>query len=187
MERSDNEELTSSVGEIHKAVAASADEPLKAAAQMMDTIPSAGEITTGDSTTNPTISAGPSPVDLQSEPARPFSIEEANEEIAKLLESSKVTQQEVQSLQGLIREHAALKVKVDRLKGLLGRSAKAQRESKIELEATQKRLDQVLRDVKRLTEKVDHLSTRPTHSKLLLAMMQVLAIEIFSNCYGAFD
>ncbi len=96
---------------------------------------------------------------------------EATENIAailKLLGLGKLTPQEVQAVRGLVKEHAALKVKVDRLKGLLGRSAKAQREAKVELEVTQKRLDQALRDVQRLKDKVDHLSTRPTHSTLSL-------------------
>jgi len=96
---------------------------------------------------------------------------EATENIAailKLVGSGKLTPQEVQAVRGLVKEHAALKVKVDRLKGLLGRSAKAQREAKVELEVTQKRLDQALRDGQRLKDKVDHLSTRPTHSTLSL-------------------
>lgn len=87
--------------------------------------------------------------------------------IKKLIGSGKLSPDEVKAVRGLVNEHAVLKVKVDRLKGLLGRSAKAQREAKVELEVSQKRLEQALRDVQRLKEKVDHLSSRPTHSKSL--------------------
>ena len=36
---------------------------------------------------------------------------------------------------------------------------------KVELEVTQKKLDQAQNQLKRLKDKVDHLSSRPTHSK----------------------
>lgn len=128
-------------------------------------VTTAGEASGVSAAKTTPVPAAPKSGEMQAEPVKAFSMEEANEEIAKLLETGKVTQQEVQSLQGMMREHASLKVKVDRLKGLLGRSAKAQREAKAELEQTQKKLDQALRDVKRLNQKVEHLSTRPTHSK----------------------
>ena len=48
----------------------------------------------------------------------------------KLVKSGKLSSQEAQAVKGLVNDHAALKLKVDRLKGLLGRSAKAQREAK---------------------------------------------------------
>jgi len=96
-----------------------------------------------------------------------FSLEEANEEIALLLQSGKVTQREVSSLQGMMRDHVALREKVSKLKSLLGRSAKAQREAKLELEGTTKRLDAALRENERLVAKVEHLANRPTHMDLL--------------------
>eukprot|EP00521_Asterionellopsis_glacialis_P009262 CAMPEP_0195287160 /NCGR_PEP_ID=MMETSP0707-20130614/4337_1 /TAXON_ID=33640 /ORGANISM="Asterionellopsis glacialis, Strain CCMP134" /LENGTH=531 /DNA_ID=CAMNT_0040346889 /DNA_START=53 /DNA_END=1648 /DNA_ORIENTATION=- len=95
------------------------------------------------------------------------SLEEATEEIATLLESGKVTMREVSALQSMMRDHVALRDKVGKLKSLLGRSAKAQREAKMELETTQKRLDQALREVDRLSQKVERLQTRPTHMDLL--------------------
>lgn len=67
------------------------------------------------------------------------------------------------AIQILLREHDGLKAKVSKLKSLLGRSAQAQRESKVDLEATQKRLEQSLREIERLNKKIEKLSTRPTH------------------------
>lgn len=54
----------------------------------------------------------------------------SNEAVMKLVKSGKLSSQEAQGVKGLAKDHAALKIKVDRLKGLLGRSAKAQREAK---------------------------------------------------------
>lgn len=85
--------------------------------------------------------------------------------IKMIISSGRLTPEESKAIQGLSKDHTALKTKIDRLKGLLGRSAKAQREAAVELKCSQKKLDQALRDVKRLNDKVDHLSSRPTHSK----------------------
>jgi hypothetical protein len=63
----------------------------------------------------------------------------------------------------LLRDHDSIKDKIPKLKSLLGRSAKAQREAKVDLEVTQKRLDQALREVERLRKKIDKLANRPTH------------------------
>lgn len=116
----------------------------------------------------------PSRVEAQSQPqqtptesSKAFSLEEANEEIAQLLTSGKVSQREVSSLQGMMRDHAALKEKVNKLKSLLGRSAKAQREAKMELESTAKKLEQSLKEIERLNSKLEKLANRPTHMDLL--------------------
>lgn len=109
----------------------------------------------------------PRPPPTPNESSKAFSLEEANEEIAHLLTSGKVSQKEVSALQGMMRDHAALKEKVNKLKSLLGRSAKAQREAKMELEGTAKKLDVALKDVERLSNKVEHLANRPTHMDLL--------------------
>ena len=101
------------------------------------------------------------------ESSKPFSVEEANEEIAQLLTSGKVTQMEVSSLQGMMRDHVALKEKVNKLKSLLGRSAKAQREAKMELEGTTKKLDHAVKEIERLNTKLEKLANRPTHMDLL--------------------
>lgn len=96
-----------------------------------------------------------------------FSVEDAKEELALLLESGRVTSQEISALQSMTREIAAGKEKVGKLKSLLGRSAKAQRESKVELEHTQKRLRETEKQVEKLQKKVENLATRPTHMELL--------------------
>jgi len=67
-----------------------------------------------------------------------------------------------------LKEHVSLKEKVEKLKSLLGRSAKAQREAKVDSEAAQKRLVHALREIERLNKKLDKLQTRPTHMDLLM-------------------
>ena len=66
------------------------------------------------------------------------------------------------SIQLVLKDHDQLKDKVGKLKSLLGRSAKAQRESKVEMDATQKRLDQALQEIQLLNKKVEKLSNRPS-------------------------
>ena len=70
-------------------------------------------------------------------------------------------------LQILLNDYDVLRDKTSKLKSLLGRSAKAQREAKVELDATQKRLEASLREIERLQGKIDKLATRPTHMELL--------------------
>lgn len=67
------------------------------------------------------------------------------------------------SIQLILKDHDALKEKVGKLKSLLGRSAKAQREAKVEMDATQKKLDQALNEVQKLKRKIEKLSNRPSH------------------------
>jgi len=67
----------------------------------------------------------------------------------------------------LLKDYDSLKEKAGKLKSLLGRSAKAQREAKVEVEVTRKRLDAALREIDRLNTKVDKLANRPTHMELL--------------------
>lgn len=93
------------------------------------------------------------------------SLEDAKNDLTRLLQTGAVTQSDVGSIASILKDHAALKEKVDKLKSLLGRSAKAQREAKVDLEATQKRLNQSLREIDRLNQKLDKLQSRPTHSK----------------------
>mmetsp|Transcript_4836 Transcript_4836/g.6994 ORF Transcript_4836/g.6994 Transcript_4836/m.6994 type:complete len:482 (+) Transcript_4836:102-1547(+) len=107
------------------------------------------------------------PTKTPEQSSKAFSLDEANEEVALLLQSGKVSQREVQSLQGMMRDHAMLKDKVDKLKSLLGRSAKAQREAKLNLESTQKKLEIAMQENQSLKAKVDHLANRPTHMDLL--------------------
>jgi hypothetical protein len=70
-------------------------------------------------------------------------------------------------LMTVVKDHDALKEKISKLKSLLGRSAKAQREAKVDLDATQKKLEAALREVERLALKLDKLANRPTHMELL--------------------
>jgi len=95
-------------------------------------------------------------------------LDDANEELSKLIIAGKITSDDVQSLKVALKEHVSLKEKVEKLKSLLGRSAKAQREAKIDSEAAQKRLVQALREIERLNGKLDKLQTRPTHMDLLM-------------------
>lgn len=94
-------------------------------------------------------------------------IEQANDEIAKLLLANRITMEESSKLQSILRENAALKEKVSKLKALLARSAKAGKDSKIELEAHRKLLDVAKKEVERLNERVESLANRPTHMDLL--------------------
>lgn len=101
-------------------------------------------------------------------PAAPSAlIDQANEELAFLLTHGKINQSEVMALQKVIRENVALKEKVAKLKSLLARSAKAQKDAKVELEGTRRRLDESNGEVRRLTARVDSLASRPTHMDLL--------------------
>ena len=95
-------------------------------------------------------------------------LDDANEELSKLIISGKITSDDVRSLRTALNEHVALIEKVDKLKSLLGRSAKAQREAKIDSESSQKKLVQALREIERLNRKLDKLQTRPTHMNLLM-------------------
>eukprot|EP00934_Nitzschia_sp_Nitz4_P005511 Nitzschia sp. Nitz4//scaffold4_size323378//6379//7881//NITZ4_000604-RA/size323378-snap-gene-0.397-mRNA-1//1//CDS//3329553231//5501//frame0 len=97
-----------------------------------------------------------------------YTPEKARDDIANLIKAGKITESDVQGVKVVLNEVDSLKEKVDRLKSLLGRSAKAQRESKVELETCQKRLAQALRDVESLTSKLDKLQNRPTHLDLLM-------------------
>lgn len=101
-------------------------------------------------------------------PAAPSAlIDQANEELAFLLTHGKINQSEVMALQKVIRENVALKEKVAKLKSLLARSAKAQKDAKVELEGTRRRLEDSNGEVRRLTARVDSLASRPTHMDLL--------------------
>jgi hypothetical protein len=97
-----------------------------------------------------------------------YTLDDANEELSQLIISGKITSNDVRCLKATLKEHVSLKEKVEKLKSLLGRSAKAQREAKIDSEAAQKRLVQALREIERLNKKLDKLQTRPTHMDLLM-------------------
>lgn len=94
-------------------------------------------------------------------------VDKAHEEVGKLIERNELDEASSSSLQTMFREHEALKDKVSKLKVLLGRSAKAQREAKVELDATNKRLESTLKENHQLQSKIDKLASRPTHMELL--------------------
>lgn len=113
-------------------------------------------------------SAAPTPA--APTPKKSNSIEEIQKDLSKLVNSGVVSMDDAASILEVLKDYAGLKEKVDKLKSLLGRSAKAQRESKVDLDATQKRLSQALREIERLNQKLDKLQSRPTHSEYFLPM-----------------
>ncbi|VEU37718.1 unnamed protein product [Pseudo-nitzschia multistriata] len=95
-------------------------------------------------------------------------LDDANEELSQLIISGKIKSDDVRCLKASLKEHVSLKEKVEKLKSLLGRSAKAQREAKVDSETAQKRLGQAMKEIERLNKKLDKLQTRPTHMDLLM-------------------
>lgn len=130
----------------------------------------AGETTTGAGTsthftsTNNIGSSSTSRSGLKSA----YTLDDANEEISQLIISGKVTSDDVKCLKSMLKEHTSLKEKVEKLKSLLGRSAKAQREAKVDYEKAQKSLGQAMREIERLNRKLEKLQTRPSHLDLLM-------------------
>jgi len=93
--------------------------------------------------------------------------EDLNEELATLLLTNQLPQSSVTALQNLLRENASLKEKNNKLKSLLGRSAKAQRDAKNELEQMKKMYEATRAENDRLEKRVEVLANRPTHMDLL--------------------
>ncbi|KAL3778921.1 hypothetical protein ACHAW5_000632 [Stephanodiscus triporus] len=90
-----------------------------------------------------------------------------NEELADLLLRGHLPQTSVAAIQSLIRENASLKEKNGKLKSLLGRSAKAQRDAKNELESMRRSYELSKAECDRLEKRVEVLASRPTHMDLL--------------------
>lgn len=111
-------------------------------------------------------------------PKAAHSLEDARKEVTKLITSSKITNQDCSAIRAILKEHATLKEKVDKLKSLLGRSAKAQRETKVDFEASQKRLAQALREIERLSQRLDKLQSRPSHCKFEVTVSPSFCIEL---------
>lgn len=93
--------------------------------------------------------------------------EELNEELGTLLLQKQLPQSSVSALQNLLRENTSLKEKNGKLKSLLGRSAKAQRDAKNDLEQMKKAYEGARADADRLEKRVEVLANRPTHMDLL--------------------
>ena len=107
----------------------------------------------------------PSTEQQQTKPS--LTLEDAHNELDALLEGSQVTEPQVAAIRHTLKEHVALREKVSKLKSLLGRSAKAQREAKVELEQCQRKLQHSQEQVEKLSTKVEKLASRPTHMDLL--------------------
>jgi chromosome segregation ATPase len=97
------------------------------------------------------------------------SLNDANEELSQLIIAGKISSDDVASTKSVLNDYTSLKEKVEKLKSLLGRSAKAQREAKIDLDASQKRLTSAMKEIERLHQKLDKLQTRPSRKSLLFA------------------
>ena len=87
-------------------------------------------------------------------------IEALNDEIATLLLTNKITLTTSTKLQAILRENLSLKEKNIKLKSLLSRSSKVSKDTKLELEKSQK-------EVVRLKQRIESLANRPTHMDLL--------------------
>jgi hypothetical protein len=93
--------------------------------------------------------------------------EELHDALSNLLLSNQLPQSSISALQSILRENATLKEKNSKLKSLLGRSAKAQRDVKNELEQLKKLHEEIKRENERLERRVEVLANRPTHMDLL--------------------
>ena len=123
----------------------------------------AGETTAGNNVSHAT-----TPSNTRSSKSKMYTLDDANEELSQLIISGKISSDDVRCLKATLKEHISLKEKVEKLKSLLGRSAKSQREAKVSSDAAQKRLAQAMREIERLNKKLDKLQTRPSHLDLLM-------------------
>jgi hypothetical protein len=108
------------------------------------------------------------PASINKAAATSLTLDDANEELSQLIISGSVQTEDVKALKFILNEHVSLKEKVEKLKSLLGRSAKAQREAKMDSDASRKRLLQAMREIEGLKVKLEKLQTRPSHLELLM-------------------
>ena len=129
-----------------------------------ESLSSPGEVTSSTPKKNVTAQSSPSRPEAptpKSTPAKAtYSLEDAKSELSTLIKTSKVNNDDCHAIKEILKEHTALKEKVDKLKSLLGRSAKAQRETKVDFEASQKRLGNALREIERLNQRLEKLQNR---------------------------
>lgn len=99
----------------------------------------------------------------------PSVLEHAKMEVQQMVERNEFGDDtnSVSAIQTLFRENEAMKEKVTKLKTLLGRSAKAQRDTKVEIEQLQKKYDILKKENIKLQSRINQLSARPTHLDLL--------------------
>eukprot|EP00980_Cylindrotheca_fusiformis_P018516 scaffold6124_cov122-Cylindrotheca_fusiformis.AAC.35 len=128
--------------------------------------PNENETTTKKQPDSEPVAAAPKPAKAGTKKAH--SLDDARKELSVLVNSKKITADECQAIKATLQEHTTLKEKVDKLKSLLGRSAKAQRETKVDFDASQKRLGQALREIERLNQRLEKLQSRPSHLDLLM-------------------
>jgi len=91
----------------------------------------------------------------------------ANHEISKLLQQNKITQNDVTTLQSILRENVALTGKTQKLKNLLGRSAKAQSDLKQDLSSSKHKLEHAQKAIEKLNARMEQLANQPTHMDIL--------------------
>ena len=139
---------------------------------MEDSIPKVVETkpisSSGEGTSStPTHATATTPKNIT--PSKPsHALEDAKSELSTLIKTSKINSDDCHAIKEVLKEHVALKEKVDKLKSLLGRSAKAQRETKVDYEASQKRLGNAMREIERLNQRLEKLQSRPSHLDLLM-------------------
>lgn len=104
---------------------------------------------------------------VTAQPAPNAILDSARGQVSEMTERNELDTTSSSSLQTLFREHEALKDKVSKLKALLGRSAKAQREAKVDLDGSNKKLESAIAENQLLRAKIDKLAARPTHMELL--------------------
>ena len=94
-------------------------------------------------------------------------LQKANDEIATLLLSNHITNEKSSHLQSILRENATLHQKISKLKLLLSRSSKANKDTKVDLETHKKLLASSQDDISRLQVRLESMASRPTHMDLL--------------------
>eukprot|EP00592_Proboscia_alata_P018834 CAMPEP_0194420752 /NCGR_PEP_ID=MMETSP0176-20130528/20035_1 /TAXON_ID=216777 /ORGANISM="Proboscia alata, Strain PI-D3" /LENGTH=292 /DNA_ID=CAMNT_0039228535 /DNA_START=108 /DNA_END=983 /DNA_ORIENTATION=- len=120
----------------------------------------------------PPPSPAPAPLPESQNPLNPtaptlLALENAFASLASLLQTNQISQDSVIVFQNLIRENYQLKEKISKLKNLLQRSAKAQKDSKAETSAVKKELEVSQRDVGVLRDRMELLVNRPSHLDIL--------------------
>ncbi|KAL7449186.1 hypothetical protein ACHAWC_001271 [Mediolabrus comicus] len=94
-------------------------------------------------------------------------VDQLNATLSNLLLGKQIPQSSISALQSILRDNATLKEKNSKLKSLLGRSAKAQRDAKNELEHMKKLYEEIRQSNEKLEMRVEVLANRPTHMDLL--------------------
>lgn len=129
--------------------------------------------TTADSTNTSGVGAASTSKKAARRSTATVSLGDAHEELSQLIIGGRISSDDVSMTKSILNEHASLKEKVEKLKSLLGRSAKAQREAKVDLDASQKRLTQAMREIDRLNQKLDKLQTRPSRTSRVVEAVSV--------------